>query len=168
MEKLSTEKLKKLISEWLSTPELKASLRQYHVEDGADQRQIDRYSEYVKGPLGLSADAVRERIWKLWCDGKEWKRVEKHKLGEDWENCFYAGDSLGGTPSGGAEPEFMEDFCGGQNKKLVAKFYADKKVLEKCIYRQFVPGNMLGDAFRLEVVTTPDDTEVIGWCVTAD
>lgn len=46
--------------------------------------------------------------------------------------------------------------------------FNDPKQAKKCIFRCFYPDNQLADNYRLEVVTTPDDTEVVGWTVIVD
>jgi hypothetical protein len=51
---------------------------------------------------------------------------------------------------------------------LVTKYFNDQQQAGKCIFRCFVPDNQLADHYRLEVTTTPDDTEVIGWTVIGD
>ncbi len=57
---------------------------------------------------------------------------------------------------------------GESNQDLVDKYFKDLKLAEKCVYRMFVPNNQLADNYRLEVITTHDDSEVVGWWVTVD
>ncbi len=66
-------------------------------------------------------------------------------------------------------PSFPHDVCCEHKQELVNIYFNDLKLAEKCIYRLFVPSNeLLADSFRLEVITTPEDDEVVGWWVTVD
>ncbi len=151
-EKLSTAKLKKMIGEWLATPVARKNL-EYHSE----------------------GDPLEEaRIWKMWCDGGQWKRREKRALKDEWEDKFSTTD-WENKPAGWQHgqplptiPYFDIDMMGEANMELVTKFHADPKQAAKCIFRCFEPDNDLADNYRLEIITTPDDSKVIGWTVIVD
>src|SRR5574338_1669808 len=95
MEKLSTAKLKTLISEWLGKPEIRPDLR-HHTEmrgeglkDPAEQRRwIDESAEWYGSKKGLSVPQLEQHFWDIWRDGGQWKRHEKRKLKECWEDYF--------------------------------------------------------------------------------
>ena len=139
MAKLSTEALRKMIEQWLSTPQIRTHLRSW-LEDG-------------KEPEAGSSD----RLWVLWCDGKQWKRREKRTLKDEAEDVF-----------GYKEPFFDTDFAGFANADMIARFFNDRKAGERCVFRRFEPDNDFADNFRLEVVTTPDDDEVVCWRIIVD
>lgn len=110
MEKLTTDKLKQLITVWLSTPELKHKLDEYYVNDTLDRENLDRIAGYFDIPNGASSAEINERIYTKWCDGSQWKRVSKRQLGEDWDSYF----SISNPQYGGdGEPGFAGDFCQG-------------------------------------------------------
>ncbi len=167
-EKLSTKKLKVMIAEWLSKPEIRKEL-QHHSEienpdeirkswDGnKDVTRLEYELDLWKAPKSIKTCAqFEEFIWNMWCDGEQWKRFEKRKLKEDWESYFYDDGC------------FAIDMLGEEKKDLIKQFIADPQLAEKCILRVFVPDNELANNYRLEVVTTPDDFEVVGWTVIVD
>jgi len=156
--RLSTTRLKELISAWLDRPEVRAALRDVHVHDRESQERVDRAASWFGLPSGSSTDQVRERIWRLFKDGAQWKRIGKRRLKESFDDYF--------APVAGRH-EFVDDFCGGSDAGLIERLAATGSFGE-CWHRCFVPNNDLGDNFRLEVVTTPDDTAVVGWVVILD
>lgn len=161
MSKLSTKDIKNLIPTWLGTDELKEILREYYVQDDSGPQSVARYGEWFGVKPPNTHEQVRDAIWAQWISGAEWKREEKHRVGESWEDFIFADHET-------KEPEFSEDFTGGSDKELVKKYYNDPAQAEKCWYRLFVPKGNLGDNFRLEVITTPEDDKIVGWIVTVD
>lgn len=160
MAKLTTGDLKLMINGWLSTANVKADLREHHMRDGEAQGEVDREAAWWKLPPGTSIAVVREAIWQAWCDGSQWKRASKRRLGDEADTYFYD-HSVG-------DMTFMEDFCGNQDVVLIRGLSADRSRIPQCWLRVFVPNNELADNFRLEVVTTPEDDAVVGWSVVAD
>lgn len=173
-EKLSTAKLKKLIGEWLSKPEIRESLK--HHSDVHTRENLDYVAELFGGKKGCTQSDLEQHIWGMWCDGGRWKRREKRMLKDEWEDKLsmteYLGEWKPGLPGNQQErrqvPYFDVDMVGEANMELVAKLHADPKQAAKCIFREFEPDNQLADNYRLEVVTTPDDSEVVGWTVIVD
>jgi hypothetical protein len=147
MKKLSTKMIKDIMNHWLCTPELREQI---------NERTID------------CDESEREQHWKNWCDAKQWKRVEKRKLKEDWVDYFIDDSFIDNSNILLKEIYFPIDTAGWQNKNLVIKYFNDPKLATKCILRAFVPDNDFGDDYVLEVVTTHDDTEIIGWTINQD
>jgi hypothetical protein len=186
--KLSTEKLKEMIGTWLSKPEVRGDLEHHSEMDdptrvihGFGGRPDETLLEYNKrmfeAPVSVSnAEELEEHIWKLWCDGSNWKRQEKHQLKDEAEDTFsetqYIGEWKPGLPGNQQErrkvPSFPNDMLGESNATLVEKYFNDPELAKKCVYRLFSPDNQLADNYRLEVITTHDDSEVVGWWVTVD
>lgn len=153
MAKLSTEALRKMMGEWLSTPKALEAIHAFEDTEGAE----------------------RERLWKLWCNPKNWKRREKRTLGPDgvdkFRNTVYDDnrhDLRGMDRQRHEEPWFDVDCLGEANDALVKKYFDDPKAAERCIERVFEPHDEFADNFRLEVTTTPEDDAVIGWTVIVD
>lgn len=186
--KLSTQKLKEMITTWLSQPEIRVELS-HHSDFDPDRMMVDwtddnkqittmeRARKLWAAPASVNTpEALEEFIWNLWCDGGNWKRAEKHTLKDEAEYTFteteYVGEWKPGLPGNQQErrivPSFPKDMLGESNPVLVEKYFNDLKLAEKCVYRLFEPDNQLADNYRLEVITTHDDTEVVGWWVTVD
>lgn len=187
-EKLSTTKIKELIGTWLSSTEARNNL-QHHSEisnpngimkgwgGAADKTELQYALDLWEAPTSVQTSIqLEEYIWKLWCDGSRWKREEKRKLKDEAEDTFseyeYIGELKATLPGNRQErrrvPSFPCDMLGKANQALVEKYFNEPKLAEKCVYRMFVPDNQLADSYRLEVITTHDDTEVVGWWVTVD
>ena len=152
MPKISTEWLRDQIPVWLGTEELRKKIWGYYIEEGED---ISELAEEIGLKKDATADQVNQKLWDDWKDGSKWKRFDKHRLGEDWQEYFY-------------EPgAFVDDFAGDYNKDLVTSLSTEQKA--KCIHRGYGQRNpRLMDNFRLEIVTTPDDVAVVGWVVVVD
>ncbi len=150
MPKLSSKKILEIILPQLSTQEVKEDVIAIF---GADQLDI-------------------EKVWKQWTNIKQWKRFSKCKNKSEQGNLeFIEFTELDSNiinecniPAG---PHFCFDQFGDSNQDLVTKIYIENKQGE-CWQRIFIPNNDLGDNFRLEVYTTPDDMEIIGWDVVVD
>lgn len=185
--KLSTKNLKEMIGTWLSKQEIRDDLSHHSVVD--PNRMVDDWQtktkitelEYErrlwKAPASVTTpEQLEKHIWSLWCDGNKWKRQEKRLLKDEAEDTFtetqYIGEWKPGLPGNQQEhrkvPSFPVDMIGESNQELVTKYFNDLKIAEKCVYRLFSPDNQLADSYRLEVITTHDDSEVVGWWVTVD
>jgi hypothetical protein len=175
-EKLSTPKLKSLIETWLSNPEMRSKLEHhttpYHAEERVTQEWIDERAAWYGAKKGLTSAQLEQHVWDIWRDGNKWKREEKRKLKDEWDSYLACGESIwtgyGKDATCTSTPGFAIDLFGEENEELVKKFFNDPKEAAKCIFRMFVPNNGLADNYRLEVVTTPDDSEVVGWTVIVD
>jgi hypothetical protein len=114
----------------------------------------------------------------MWCNSSRWKRTNKHQLKDEGERYFSDIDySSPRPPMPGEDPTYQKynsvpyfniDFAGEADRALVTKYHNNQVEARKCIFREFVPDNQLADNYRLEVTTTPDDTEVIGWTIVQD
>lgn len=173
--KLSTSAIKSLMKSWLATLDPKR-LDHYTDMHGAHNHREERYcldeaAESFNFKQGCTSEELRAHIYGLWCDPNQWNREEKYKLGNEWESYFACeshwegwGKEAKHTPM----PGFTQDELGDNKSTLVEKYFNDPKQAEKCILRMFVPKSQLGDSYRLEVVTTPEDDAVIGWVVIVD
>jgi len=93
MSKLSTAKLKEMISGWLSKPEIRQELA--HHTDGYGcrneeelRKRIDDTAELFEFRKGCTPAELEEHIWKLWYDGMEDTRdltpeMIEHYFGKD-------------------------------------------------------------------------------------
>lgn len=191
--KLSTDALKKLMSTWLKGLD-KEDLRHYtgcDEDETPDQEAIDEAAGEFNFRKGASWQELLDHIYDLWCDGSKWKRITKNKLGDEWETWLCKTDYedpayekardawiKGGRkhdefPEPPKKPvlEFTVDVIGGGDEDLLAKFSGplNEALARKCIYREFNHSNdNIANNYRLEVITTPEDDAVIGWCVTVD
>jgi hypothetical protein len=66
------------------------------------------------------------------------------------------------------KPCFPLDLYGEEDEALVKHYHDNPKEAEKCVLRVFQAPHGLCDNYRLEVVTTPDDSRVVGWTVIVD
>lgn len=161
--KLSTDKIRALLSSWLTTPDMETKVKEWCcLIDEMDAAELSQVKTNLKLKQSASVDDVREALWKLWSNPKAWKRESKGKIGEDWKSFLYQPDKWHNAY------EFAYDFAGDGDLNLVQKYCNNPSDAEKLIRRMFIPNNDFGDNFRLEVLTTPDDTEVVGWCITVD
>jgi hypothetical protein len=139
--KLSTEKLRELMAGWINTPEIKNYLNSAFVENTVIH-------------------------WDDWCDTKQWKRESKERLKEEWPGLLCTKyDYKNNQP---VEFGWLTDVAGWCDDDLLKKTASDTKQAERCWLRRFVPNNEFGDNFRIEVVTTPDDEQVIAWSLIVD
>lgn len=177
MEKLSTAKLKQLISEWLGKAEIRPDLEHHtkpYRDETVTQEWIDERAEWYGAKKGLTAVQLEQHVWDIWRDGAKWKRHEKRKLKESWEDYFSQtdwdanpADWKPGDPVK-TKPCFPLDLYGEENEALVKHYHDNPKEAEKCVHRVFMAPHGLCDNYRLEVITTPDDSEVVGWTVIVD
>ena len=161
MSKFSTHQLKNMISIWLSDPKFKEDLKHHsdydiNKADFHEQCIIFEASDNVE-----TKEQLEEHIWKLWIDGEQWKRHEKRKLKNNWDDYLdnRDGDSVGNFPI---------DMGGSCDDVLVKKFADNPEQAKNCILRIFLPDNNLADNYRLEIVTTPEDDMIVGWTLIVD
>jgi hypothetical protein len=181
--KLSTAKIRELMKDWL----IKAwpdALDCY--EDGemiedhklewqgntqvivqATQQDLDNDAEFMGLKSGLTIEQIRDGVKALWHNPNNWKRHEKHKLGGEFGNFFRKSYNRA-TGKYDGPVAFDIDKSGEYNQELVSKFGNDDSLSKECIHRVFIPDDGLGETFRIEVITTPDDNEVIGWTLISD
>lgn len=152
MSKLNTAKLKEMIGQWLSTPEAKKELSWHYCRPSDDPEEIAEVAEAFNLPSDASAEKVNECILKEFSNSSAWKREEKVRMERD--HIHLSDDVV--------------DVIGEYNKNLYEKALSEGNA-EKIWQRTFMPRHdLLGDNFRLEVYTTPDDTEVVAWTVIVD
>lgn len=157
---LGTAEIKQLIGGWLSDEAFKDALIGTYLRDESNQTDVDRVAGYFKLPPGKTGGELKEYIFNLWKNPDEWKRAEKRRIKDEWDQYIESDPRTGF--------EFVTDFAGWQDKDLVAKCGNDGSYAETCWYRLFEPKNTLGSSFRLEIVTTPDDEAVVGWVIFVD
>jgi hypothetical protein len=155
----------------------------YHREDGPAYEEPNGYRAWwlngkrhrIDGPARIYGD---DHIWALWCDGQHWEHIEEETLEDihedEWEDWFVGFSDYEKAQDGmrliktGKFPKFQEDMIGDSNKELVEKFFNNPELAKQCHHHIFEPDNFLGDAHRLEVITTPEDDVVVGWTVFVD
>lgn len=114
-----------------------------------------------------------EELTEAWTDMREWKREEKWRLKVEAETYIRVENQYDRTTGKyyvpqDADPVFRDDFAGDCNQDLVNQVYKTGQS-PQCWLRVFVPKHeCLGNNFRLEVVSTPDDTAIVGWLVIVD
>lgn len=164
MTKLSTAQIKALIPTYVSSVRRidVTNTYVYDLDPVADSKQFNAECEAwnLKGK-NLTLRDLEDHIWKLWCDGKDWRREEKRTLKDDWDSFFFVSAQTG-------QPEFSYDLAGDFRPDLVKQMLVSPSRAEKCVFRMFVHRGRFGDNFRLEVITTPEDDEVVGWGITVD
>jgi hypothetical protein len=187
--KLSTKEIKKLMCTWMAKLD-KRRLEHYATPYAPTQEQQDELATDFGFRKGATSDELLDHIYKIWCDGEQWTRDEKKKLGAGWIEWLATADYddpayqvkrkewIDGGRQGdrpdepwGSVVDFNIDVIGGQDDALLAKYSgaANEHLARKCFYRLFTHKNdHIANNFRLEVVTTPEDDAVIGWCVTVD
>lgn len=166
MKKLTTEKLKELITEWLSVADTEKKLAGYYTQD-LEYDELNDLATELRLKQNSTVAEIDSHFYKIFSDGSRWKREEKNKLDDGWKdymmNCSYKNGQRF------EHPYWNTDFAGSANMGLVEKFFNNPKEAERCIFRLFIPKNdCLSNNFRLEVITTPDDAEVVGWTVVVD
>ena len=173
MLKLSTSQLKAMITNWLSTEESKAEIA--HLWKITAENAAAEAAKYGFKQV-KTVEELSDALFNAWRTGKNWKRQEKSLLKNseycdissfveeviDWEHPSYP------KPVLSKRPAFPTDVLGQHSDELVQRYFNDQKLAERCIHRLFVPHDIFADNYRLEVITTHDDIEVVGWWVTVD
>ncbi len=120
-------------------------------------------------PLLTTCDEAKTHLFKIFSEPSGWRRENKTKLGDSWEDYFR--DSTKQYSQHHMPGRVIDSFevCDlGEGFPDVIK-HIKFDDFPKCIRRVFVPKHeFLQDTFRLEVITTPDDTQVIGWTIVQD
>jgi hypothetical protein len=147
MPKISSGTIKALIStKWLNKPEIiSKAVSLFSPNDTYAIAEINK-----KFAIG--------KLWKRWvkcCVGNE-------DSGVDIGNFFHLDPRTN-------KVILERDFAFEGNQKLMEDVCKGVIISDKCIYRRFEPElDHSPDTFRLEVITTPDDTEIVGWWVYVD
>ena len=127
-----------------------------------------------------SVEDLKAKAWGIWLDPKNWIRTEKYKYWPKKEKyCNGHGIEINGedvhwaiekgmTSGDGQKLDFEIDFYGDFDKEALARACSDLNRVRDCTIRTFIPKNTFGENFSLFVLTSPDDTEVIGWSVGQD
>lgn len=161
MNKLSTNQLKTMMVTWLSNPKFREDLK-YYSDYNPDEAEFHEKCIIFETSENIETkEQLEEHIWKLWTNSEQWRHHEKRKLKENYDEYLdnRDGDSVGNFPI---------DIGGEYDSFLVEKFSENPALAKNCILRVFVPDNVLGDNYRLEIVTTPEDDAIIGWTVIVD
>jgi len=146
--KYSTDRIKDLIPTWLTGKTL-ADFHDHYVPGAEDyvfgekerQEELQRTRDTLRLPATATEAAMRAAVTALVRDTKQWKRGDKARYGVDWA--------------------FEPDTAGTVN--------ADIAPTEQCWLRTFYPKNdLLGPDYRIEVLTSADDTVLIGWSLVQD
>lgn len=146
MAKLSTGKLKEMISVWFGENDnLKGYIKRFFLD--LDEEELAEVLPNWAKDLKCKADydSVSQAIWNQFSNGEYWSRDTKNKCEEDHYD----------------DSKFDPDVDGWRSDKFSAKD------IGKCTLRIFVPKN-LGDNFRLEVITDALDSEVLMWELIVD
>ena len=137
-----------IATEWMTDEVVDHVRGQYSLSrDGLHLCDEDDY-----GQFGLeSPDQVEHFFSREMKTPEHWEMVE-----ESWINDLYGYDDW--------------DVAGHVNEKLFAEFaHRELKAHDRCCLRVFEPRkDRIRDNFRLEVVTSPCDEEVITWSLIVD
>lgn len=157
--KITTSDIKKMISEWLG----KVDLSTEFIPNVSEREDLDREAEYFNLPKGLTHEEIGAHKLKLFINGNQWLRDEKHRLGDDtygwiWFHVYEDGN-LKFYPD--------HDNMFGYDEKYAKELHTAGK-LNKCWHRDFYPKSELRDNYSLKVLTNPEDTKVIAWQVMTD
>lgn len=142
--KISTEYIKKQISVWHTSTELREKVTDYYSDDD-DEDELAELAENFKLKKGATSTQIYDKMYDLLRDGKQWSRESKEKDTGNLE-----------------EPEeAIIDFFGEIDVEKIKDIYKSG-LGSKIICRTFTPKNdQLGDNFRLEVYSDPEDKEII-------
>lgn len=164
--KLSTAKIKSMMTTWLSEEKVIDEVLKTYVWEGREAYSVSKLAvPFDLDPETASAEQLREAVKKAWSNGSNWIRDAKNMVKKDWVD-YINGPSVY-RPN--EKISFIYDFAGNWNQELVEKVYNDPEMAESCVYRLFIPRHrFLASNFRLEILTTPEDDEVIGWVVICD
>lgn len=149
--KYSTDRLKGMIPTWL-TGEALTGFHDHYVP-GAEgfvfgekerQEELQRTRDTLRLPATATEAAMRAAVTALVHDPKQWKRGEKERYGVEGDAWAFEPDAAGEVDT-------------------------TISVTARCWLRKFYPKNeLLGPDYRIEVMTTADDTVLIGWSLVQD
>jgi len=142
----------------LTTEALRAILLERIVTDEVMQQVIDAYNGHgddsiaraaalvdMASQLGCLPSEVEGRLRRDWADPRSWKRREKRRLGDELSEWVLS--------------DFTADVAGALSRDATPR----------CWLRVFCSTNEpFIDNFRVEVVTSEDDTELVGWNLIVD
>lgn len=127
--------------------------------------------EFITKLSSLYNDSNEDKAYRYdaFLKKKLWRRMGKVRLHSDNDYGEFA-DYIKIDTSKSAKPQFVTDVVSFQNDELVEKYYSQPESIQnKCVLRIFDNSHqLLVDSFRLEVVTTPADDQIIGWVVFVD
>lgn len=161
MTKISTEVLKKLITVWVAGTGIPDNVYrnwEFRIESEPEEQLKSEMEEY-KVPKHVKVADLPSFMKAQISNGEVWKRFEKRRMNESARDFFQLDTEtntyyLGIVDDGNAFP------------KVEVKLTTDD--LEKCWLRTFGPPVYLGDRYTLYIITTPDDTEIVGWTTIED
>lgn len=162
--KLSTDKIRALLTLWICTDEVKERMKFNYFSPDADNQELDFWRTECKLKSTATPEEIDAALWKQWCNVKQWKRTDKRTLSDDeWKYFLFKPTEDDPTYS------FISDHIADyHNKELVEYYYSNPTLADKLVYRMLIPNNAHGDNMRIEIVTTHDDKDVVGWCITSD
>lgn len=176
--KLSTADIKALFPVWLNRESEKENV--LSVLENYDINNFSEIEEEFQVKNVKDADDLIAKVWATWLDPKNWNRIEKYKYwpkGKKYSNgdCLQIGSSslqfaleIGRTVDDASPATFDIDMFGDCDQEYVNKVCKNIDLARECTVRIFEPKNAFFDSYRLLVLTSPDDTEVIGWKVSSD
>lgn len=145
---MNSKEIKEYISKVLNTKEIKENficVNCIETNNGDDVIELENVDKHIQ-----------DKHFNEFLNPSNWKRGEKRKLKENWDSYF--------RKEGFSIVEF-----GDYNTKLVEYYYTNPMQAQKCILRVFWLQSYIASIdYRIEVVTTPNDDEVIGWTAITD
>lgn len=160
MPKLSTDTIKKMLTSWITNDtqigESTFAVWKDKIEEQSEE-EIRQELKTFKGPKGIKIEDLPTFMKNQISNGDVWKRHNKVKLGEAAYDFF----ELDGNTYRLSFPEEGNSFSEVEDK-------VDAKDIENCWLRVFVTPPYLGDRYSFNVISTLDDTEIIGWATTED
>lgn len=94
----------------------------------------------------LTASDFKKLVSQWVGSNENFTQVSKKRLGEDFEDYFDGSET---------EPTFSLTYL---DTALVKSLYSDIANMQKCTLRCFSCAKQ-----KIEIVTTPDDKEIVGW-----
>lgn len=163
--KFTVKALRPFVSEILASKAVSDFIKKYaknlvKKDDAALEEQCWQF----KQGLYITRDEFVDKVYTQWTNQWLWKCEPKRRLQLGWVNYF--------VEDADGKYSFIKKLLGKSDKKLVT-YYATRRVnpeqpnpsAYKCWLRRYYSLSHFKDIFRLDVVTTPNDREVIGWTI---